>query len=178
MCTGANDKYQLGVDPDQRSLRLFNFQPIQSLDRLKAKLGDAKFTTISCWNLNAAIDEQNRVFLWGLLYDKEAKQSLCIKSPEVIPDLQVKDVAIGATMALLIEEQTLQSFVIGVNAKGELGLGDKKQRKTLSILNEIQDKRISKAAIGRSGFVIALSEHVSQPSQELQNEKTEEVPRN
>ena len=36
-------------------------------------------------------------------------------------------------MALLIEHETQQSFVIGVNANGELGLGDKKQRKTLAI---------------------------------------------
>lgn len=28
MTTGANDKYQLGVDPDQRGMKLFNFTPV------------------------------------------------------------------------------------------------------------------------------------------------------
>lgn len=141
MCTGSNDKYQLGIDHEQRSLRLFNFQRISGFKKYEAD-GEISFKAISCWNLNAAIDEQNRVYFWGLLYDKQVKRSLCIKVPEVINDFKVKHVAIGATMALLIEDQTEQSFVIGVNANGELGLGDKKQRKTLAILNEIRDKRL------------------------------------
>lgn len=29
MSTGANDKYQLGINPDKRSLKLFNFSKIK-----------------------------------------------------------------------------------------------------------------------------------------------------
>ena len=80
--------------------------------------------------MNAAVDTQDRVYLWGILHDKEVKQSLCIKVPERVNSFSVSNVAIGPTMAVLIDKESNQANVIGVNAKGELGLGDKEQRKT------------------------------------------------
>ena len=59
-------------------------------------------------------------------------------------------------MALLVEEKTSKSFVIGVNANGELGLGDKNQRKQLVSIPELKDKRLKQAAVGYSGYVIAV----------------------
>jgi hypothetical protein len=47
------------------------------------------FKKIECWNLNAAIDEQDRVYLWGILHDKTVKQSLCIKVPERVNSFKV-----------------------------------------------------------------------------------------
>lgn len=58
-----------------------------------------------------------------------------------------------------------------MNAKGELGLGDTAQRKTFCVLNELRDKKIKFCDIGKSGFVIALSEDVIDPGMsEAQNE--------
>ena len=54
--------------------------------------------------------------------------------------------------------------MIGVNAKGELGLGDVDARKTFCVLNEIRDKKIKLVDVGKSGFVIALSEDVIEPN--------------
>lgn len=162
MCTGSNDKYQLGINHEQRGLKLFKFHSIDSFQKYETD-GLLKFKSISCWNLNAAIDQSNRVYFWGLLFDKKVKKSLCIKVPEAINDFKVSQVAIGATMALLIERQTHRSFVIGVNARGELGLGDKRQRKTLEALGELRDKELNYAAVGRSGFVVALSRTVIEP---------------
>ena len=45
-------------------------------------------------------------------------------------------------MAVLVDKEGGQANVIGVNAKGELGLGDKEQRKTFQLLGELRDKRI------------------------------------
>ena len=117
-----------------------------------------KFKKIFAWNLNAAIDENDRVFLWGILHDKQVKLSLCIKVPERVNSFTVENVAIGPTMALLVDKETQQPCVIGVNAKGELGLGDLEQRKTFCVLNELKDKKIRSACIGKSGFVIALAD--------------------
>ena len=83
-----------------------------------------QFKSVSCWNLNAAIDLQDRVYLWGILHDKNAKLSLCIKAAERVNSFQVDKVAIGPTMALIIDKENNQPCVIGVNTKGELGLGD------------------------------------------------------
>ena len=67
-------------------------------------------------------------------------------------------------MALLIEKYSSRSYVIGVNAQGELGLGDRKQRKTLEPQADLKGKQLSHAAVGRSGFVVALSRSVIKPS--------------
>lgn len=67
-------------------------------------------------------------------------------------------------MALLVDLGNQQPCVIGVNAKGELGLGDMDSRKTFCVLNEIRDKKIKCCDVGKSGFVIALSEDVIDPS--------------
>ena len=124
-----------------------------------------KFKDITCWNLNAAIDTNNRVYLWGILHDKQAKQSLCIKIPERVNSFRVQSVSIGPTMAMLIDIENQQPCVIGVNAKGELGLGDGEQRKTFCVLNELREKKIKYCDIGKSGFVIAISEDVIDPVQ-------------
>ena len=57
--------------------------------------------------------------------------------------------------------------MIGVNAKGELGLGDVEQRKTFCILSELTEKKIKVAAVGKSGFVIALAGQVIDPEDQL-----------
>ena len=163
MSTGSNDKYQLGIDHEQRGLKLFRFKHIDNFKKYETDK-PLKFKNINCWNLNAAIDDKDRVYFWGLLFDKKVKKSLCIKVPEAINDFKVNHVAIGATMALLIENNTNKPFVIGVNAEGELGLGDKKQRKTLEALTDLKEKQLSNAAIGRSGFVVALSNYIIEPS--------------
>lgn len=68
-------------------------------------------------------------------------------------------------MAMLIDIENQQPCVIGVNAKGELGLGDREQRKTFCVLNELREKKIKYCDIGKSGFVIAISEDVIDPQQ-------------
>ena len=74
-------------------------------------------------------------------------------------------------MALLVDLENQQPCVIGVNAKGELGLGDTDSRKTFCVLNEIRDKKIKQCDAGTSGFMIALSEDVIEPNiSENQNE--------
>ena len=45
-------------------------------------------------------------------------------------------------MALLVDKENNQPCVIGVNAKGELGLGDTKQRKTFCVLSDLKEKRL------------------------------------
>lgn len=59
--------------------------------------------------------------------------------------------------------------MIGVNAKGELGLGDIEQRKTFCILNELREKKIKAADVGKSGFVIALADQVIDPEDHIFN---------
>lgn len=70
----------------------------------------------------------------------------------------------------------MQPCVIGINAKGELGLGDYDQRKTFCVQQEIRDKRIRQCAIGKSGFVIALSEQVIDPQSHSSPNIPEYVP--
>jgi alpha-tubulin suppressor-like RCC1 family protein len=75
LSTGANDKYQLGIDPEKRDMKLFNFTEIENFktgERFEKyhKKEDVKFKDITCWNLNAAIDDKDRVYLWGILHDK------------------------------------------------------------------------------------------------------------
>lgn len=74
--TGANDKYQLGQSPEQRSLKVFSFQPVPQYktgDRDGGRRLEADqivFKDIACWNLNCAIDSSDRAYLWGILHDK------------------------------------------------------------------------------------------------------------
>jgi hypothetical protein len=94
MTTGQNDKYQLGLDPEQRDLKIFNFTKINNFkvgDRFEKfqKHEEIIFKEISCWNLNAAIDLKDRVYLWGILHDKSVKQSLCIKVAERVNSFYV-----------------------------------------------------------------------------------------
>jgi len=44
-------------------------------------------------------------------------------------------------------------------------VGDKKQRKALTFVNDLKGKRLNNAAIGKSGFVIALSDQITYPEQ-------------
>jgi len=67
---------------------------------------EVTFKKIFSWNLNAAIDDQDRVYLWGILHDKQVKLSLCIKVPERVNSFLVDNVAIGPTMALLVDKET------------------------------------------------------------------------
>jgi hypothetical protein len=89
------------------------------------------------------------MFLWGILHDKNIKQSLCIKIPERVNTFSVGSVSIGPSMAVVIEKESLKPWVIGVNANGELGLGDNNQRKTFCELGELKGKRIRQCAIGK-----------------------------
>jgi hypothetical protein len=66
-------------------------------------------------------------------------------------------------MAMLIDRDSMQPCVIGINAKGELGLGDYEQRKTFCVQNELRDKRIKFCDIGKSGYAIAISESIIEP---------------
>jgi alpha-tubulin suppressor-like RCC1 family protein len=74
MTCGSNDKYQLGINPDKRDMKLFEFTQITHF-----KTGDKSsdravfFKEIFCWNLNAAIDQNDKVYLWGILHDKLVK---------------------------------------------------------------------------------------------------------
>ena len=67
-------------------------------------------------------------------------------------------------MALLVDKENNQPCVIGVNAKGELGLGDTKQRKTFCVLSDLKEKRLKQCDVGKSGFVIAISEDIIDPN--------------
>ena len=71
---------------------------------------------------------------------------------------KVETAAIGPTMALVIEKSTGQPCVIGINAKGELGLGDSETRKTFCVQQELRDKKIRQCAVGKSGFIVAISD--------------------
>ena len=148
-------------------MKLFEFQIIDNFKKYETQKVNGgthlRFKSIYCWNLNAAVDEDDHVYFWGLLFDKKVKKSLCIKVPEIINDFRVSSVAIGPTMAMLVEKQSQKSYVIGVNANGELGLGDRKQRKTLECLTDLKDKQVSSAAIGKSGFILALSSVIINP---------------
>lgn len=163
--TGANDKYQLGIDPEQRDLKLFNFQRIVQFklgDRYEKyqKQSDIEFKDVFSWNLNAAIDSNDRVYLWGILHDKSVKQSLCIKIPERVNSFKVETAAMGPTMAMVVDKETKQACVIGINAKGELGLGDNETRKTFCVQQELREKKIRQCDIGKNGFVIAVSDQI------------------
>ena len=63
-------------------------------------------------------------------------------------------------MAIMVEKKKSVSFVIGVNYLGELGLGDRNQRKAFCIQESLKDTNIKNVAIGKSGFVIAISENI------------------
>lgn len=76
---------------------------------------------------------KNRVYLWGILHDKSVKQSLCIKVAERVNSFEVQSVAMGPTMAMVVDLENQQPCVIGINAKGELGLGDFDTRKTFCV---------------------------------------------
>jgi len=88
---------------------------------------------------------------------------LCIKIPERINSKKVHDLAVGPSMAMLIDAETLQASVIGINARGELGLGDNEQRKIFTVICELSEKRIKQASVGKSGFMIAISDTIVHP---------------
>jgi hypothetical protein len=75
-------------------MKLFNFSPLNTFktgdrnDKIQNH-DEIRFKEITAWNLNAAIDDKNRVYLWGILHDKQAKQSLCIKIPERVNSFKV-----------------------------------------------------------------------------------------
>jgi hypothetical protein len=46
---------------------------------------------------------KNRVYLWGILHDKSVKQSLCIKVAERVNSFEVQSVAMGPTMAMVVD---------------------------------------------------------------------------
>lgn len=64
-----------------------------------------------------------------MLTSADKTQNLCIKAPELISSLSVVKIEVGPSMALAIERETNAAFVIGINQKGELGVGDTKIRK-------------------------------------------------
>lgn len=76
-------------------------------------------------------------------------------------------------MALAIEHKTRIPFVIGTNQMGELGLSkddeggqammiDKDSRKTFITQEALKEKPVEMAAIGKSGFVLAIGNVVKQ----------------
>ena len=73
-------------------------------------------------------------------------------------------------MALAIEHKTKLPFVIGTNQAGELGLSkedgegahlDRDQRKTFIVQEALKEKPLEMAAIGKSGFVLAIGKLVN-----------------
>ena len=78
----------------------------------------------------------------------------------MVPGLKVKDIQIGLSMAVAIEATTQTAYVIGINQKSELGLGDKETRKSFTILEELNDKALELVAVGKSGYVIAIGQIV------------------
>ena len=86
------------------------------------------------------------------------KQSLCIKVPERVNSFKVETAAMGPTMAIVVEKESGQPCVIGINAKGELGLGDTETRKTFCVQQELRDKRIRQCSIGKTGYIVAISD--------------------
>ena len=132
--------------------------------------------------MNAAIDQNDEVYIWGTLSDKIAKKSLCVKTPQSVKQFKASDVCVSSTMALFIEKTTNKLFTIGINASSELGLGDTDQRKSLVEVplgsaqvskepmygkeNHFQDfggeatlegcLGVSQVAIGGSGFVVGV----------------------
>lgn len=77
----------------------------------------------------------------------------------------------GPSMAMVIEKDSMQPCVIGINARGELGLGDTDTRKTFCVQHELKEKRIKQCDIGKSGFIVALSEQVIDPTEEQEDEQ-------
>lgn len=78
MTSGSNHKYQLGLNPQERTLVIFNFKAIEQFNSGEKNIGllstsTVKFTRASCWNLNVAIDSEARAYLWGVLHDREVK---------------------------------------------------------------------------------------------------------
>lgn len=79
---------------------------------------------VKCWNFSAVIDSNHSFWVWGILHDAQAKKTLCIKQPELVSKLKIKDIQVGESLAVAIDETTSNAFIIGTNAKGELGLLD------------------------------------------------------
>jgi hypothetical protein len=70
--------------------------------------------------------------------------------------LKASKIEIGSSMALAIEHKSGNAFVIGINTKGELGVGDQEVRKSFFKIEELNNKVIEEVAIGKSGFVVAI----------------------
>ena len=71
-------------------------------------------------------------------------------------------------MAMLIDIENQQPCVIGVNAKGELGLGDREQRKTFCVLNELREKILAR------GLEVPVVKPIEKKKEEEEDDDDEE----
>lgn len=164
---GSNERYQLGISGLKRD----------HISRLFAEVPALKGRAISeikCWNFSCCIDEKRNMYVWGALVSPpdESKATkpaaLCIKQPELVSNLKVHSIEVGLSMALAIEHKTKAPFVIGTNQYGELGLSkeednlilDKDSRKTFTLQESLKDRPVEMAALGKSGFVVAIGNAV------------------
>ncbi len=71
--------------------------------------------------------------------------------------MKISRVEVGPSMALALDAETSRAYAIGINATGELGVGDKNVRKTFVKVDELGDKTIEEVSVGKnSGFVVAI----------------------
>ena len=76
--TGANDKYQTGIQGSKRENIYREFTEIPGLK-------NKQINEIKCWNFSACIDDKKNLYVWGALVSNsnplnDAKPSaLCIK---------------------------------------------------------------------------------------------------
>ncbi|CDW79837.1 UNKNOWN [Stylonychia lemnae] len=167
LACGANDKMQMGMGQSSKDY-VWKFQEIEALRNVKAQ-------EIKCWNFSAVIDAKNNFWVWGVLFDSQANKSLCIKTPEQVPKLKVKSIEIGETLAVAVDQKTQNAFIIGTNAKGELGLLDQQARKSFVLVDEISDKSIELISVGKSGYVVAIGQIFDPNQQEYKEVQTREV---
>eukprot|EP00347_Sterkiella_histriomuscorum_P024388 403331293 len=168
MVSGANDKLQLGLGNMNTDLIIYQFQEIEALRSIQAK-------EIKCWNFSSVIDTKNNFWVWGMLNDSNASKTLCIRQPEQVPKLKIKSIEIGEQLAVAIDQNSQNAFIIGTNARGELGLMDQTARKSFVLIEEISEKQIELISVGKSGYVVAIGQIYDPNQQEYKEVQVREV---
>jgi hypothetical protein len=64
------------------------------------------------------------MYVWGMLCDNDSSSSICIKQPEIVPNLKFSNIEIGPAFALAIEHKTKKCFTLDTNYMKVLSLGD------------------------------------------------------
>jgi alpha-tubulin suppressor-like RCC1 family protein len=118
------------------------------------------FTKMEAWNFSVVVTDKGDMYCWGMLGDSKSGKILCIRVPELVANLKVEQVAVGESLAIVIEQYSGKTQLLGVNANGELGLGDTEPRKKFTPMIHLQDKPISILAIGKSDFVLAVGKQL------------------